>query len=117
MSEIASDPPVAAVKAELFKAMAHPARIRALEVLAGGEQSVGELANLVGLEISALSQQLAVLRRAGVVATRREGNTVHYSLRDQKIAQMLALARQMIVANLQQSRAMLDTLTGPQAGS
>ncbi len=59
--------PVSVVKAELFKALAHPARIRALEVLVDGERSVGEMQPLVGIELSHLSQQLGVLRRAGLV--------------------------------------------------
>ena len=63
--------PLYEVKAELFKALGHPARVRALEVLAGGERSVGELQPAVGIELSHLSQQLAVLRRAGLVATRK----------------------------------------------
>ena len=57
--------PIAEVKADLFRALAHPARIRVLEVLAEGERSVGEMQPLVGIEASHLSQQLGVLRRAG----------------------------------------------------
>ena len=59
--------PLCEVKAELFKALGHPARVRALEVLAEGERTVGELQPLVGIESSHLSQQLGVLRRAGLV--------------------------------------------------
>lgn len=55
--------PIFQVKAELFRSLAHPARVRALEVLVEGERSVGELAGEVGIEASHLSQQLAVLRR------------------------------------------------------
>jgi DNA-binding transcriptional ArsR family regulator len=110
MSEGASELPVAQVKAELFKALAHPARIRVLEVLSGGERSVGELATIVELELSHLSQQLGVLRRAGVVGTRRDGNAVFYSLRDERMSDLLLIARRMIVSNLQESRAMLDSI-------
>ena len=60
--------PLSEIKAELFKALAHPARVRALEVLVEGEHTVGELQPLVGIESSHLSQQLGVLRRAGLVA-------------------------------------------------
>ena len=77
---MASELPVAQLKAQLFKALAHPVRIRALEQLVEGERSVGELAESIDTEISHLSQQLAVLRRAGVVDTRREGNTIFYSV-------------------------------------
>ena len=72
--------PVSEVKAELFKALAHPARVRVLEVLSDGEHSVGEMQPLVGIESSHLSQQLGVLRRAGLVTTRKEGASVIYAL-------------------------------------
>lgn len=105
-----TDPPVAAFKAELFKALAHPARIRVLEILVDRPRSVGELADEVGLEISHLSQQLAVLRRAGVVDTRRDGNTVYYSLRDPRMAALLTLARRMLVTRLEDSQLLLSGL-------
>ncbi|MBF0671418.1 MULTISPECIES: metalloregulator ArsR/SmtB family transcription factor [unclassified Salinibacterium] len=105
-----SDLPVAQVKAELFKAMGHPARIRVLEALSEGERTVGEIAGMVDLEMSTLSQQLAVLRRAGVVTTRRQGNSIHYALRDERMSQLLAIARQIIVSNLRDSREMLESL-------
>ena len=69
--------PLSEVKAELFKALAHPARVRVLEVLVDGERSVGELQPLVGIELSHLSQQLGVLRRAGLVTARKERSTVY----------------------------------------
>ena len=75
--EAALSRPVPEVKAELFRALAHPARIRVLEVLSDGERSVGEMQPLVGIESSHLSQQLAVLRRAGLVTTRKEGSIGH----------------------------------------
>ena len=102
--------PVAALKAELFKALAHPARIRVLEILVSHPRSVGELADDVGLEISHLSQQLGVLRRAGVVDTRREGNTVYYSLRDPRMAALLTLARRILATNLENSQELLTGL-------
>ena len=100
----------AQLKAELFKALAHPVRIRALEQLASGERSVGELASLLGVEISHLSQQLAVLRKVGVVENRREGTTVFYSVRDPRFVQFLTIAREMLIDSLQDSKALLDTL-------
>ena len=78
--------PISVIKAELFKALAHPARIRALEVLVEGERSVGELQPLVGIELSHLSQQLAVLRRAGLVTARKDGSTVFYAIKDRQVA-------------------------------
>src|SRR5262245_48659531 len=71
--ELVASRPLSEIKAELFKALAHPGRVRILEILRDGEHTVTELVPLVGLEASHLSQQLAVLRRARIVTTRREG--------------------------------------------
>jgi DNA-binding transcriptional ArsR family regulator len=88
------------VKAEFFKAMAHPARIRMLELLCDGELSVGELTDALGLEGSHVSQQLGVLRRANLVASRKEGTTVIYSLADRRIAKVLALSKEILLSYL-----------------
>ena len=107
--------PLSEVKAELFKALGHPARVRVLEVLVDGERSVGELQPLVGIEMSHLSQQLGVLRRAGLVTARKEGSSVFYDLRDPLVAELLAVAKQLLMATLQQTRDLLAGLTGPKA--
>lgn len=106
------DRPLSEIKAELFKALAHPARVRALEVLVEGEHSVGDLQPLVGIESSHLSQQLGVLRRAGLVVTRKEGSSVLYSLRDPLVAELLAVAKQLLLASLEETR---DLLAGLEA--
>lgn len=105
-----SQAPVFERKAELFKAMAHPARIRALEVLAEGERSVSDLQPDVGLEPAHLSQQLGVLRRAGLVDTRKEGTTVHYSIKDPQLVELLAVARSLLMRSLAESSDLLDEL-------
>lgn len=107
--------PIATLKAELFKALAHPLRVRALEKLtdqshSGQSVSVGELAELLDVEISQVSQQLAVLRRANVVMTRREGNTIYYSVRDPRLTDLLDVARQLLLASLQDSQTLLVSL-------
>lgn len=66
--------------ATLLKALAHPARLLVLCQLVEGEASVGELQPITGLSLSALSQHLSVLREMGLVTTRRESQTIHYSL-------------------------------------
>jgi len=66
--------------ASLMKALSNPSRLLILCQLADGEKSVGEVQRQVGLSQSALSQHLAVLRRKGIVATRREAQTIYYSL-------------------------------------
>lgn len=102
--------PVAALKAELFKALAHPVRVRALEQLLRGELSVGELAGSIDVEISHLSQQLGILRRAGIVNTRRAGNTVYYAIRDERLKQLFAIAREMLVSQLEEAHSLLASL-------
>jgi ArsR family transcriptional regulator len=106
------DAPVAELKAELFKALAHPIRVRVLEELVTGERPVGELAELLDVELSHLSQQLAVLRRAGVGTARRERSTGYYSLRDPRTSQLLAVAKRLLVTGLREGQALLSGLEG-----
>lgn len=82
---------VATMKADVFKALAHPARVRVLDILASGEHSVSRLAEVLGMEISHLSHQLAVLRRSALVDSRREGSVIFYSLRQPQLSQLLGL--------------------------
>ena len=105
-----SSVPISEIKAELFKALAHPARIRVLEFLVEGERSVAELLPLVGIEASHLSQQLAVLRRAGLVDTRKERSSVYYSIRDKDLVKLLAVARRMLVTSLSEHENLLRDL-------
>ncbi|CAM4500824.1 transcriptional regulator [Paenibacillus macerans] len=94
-------------KAEFFKALAHPMRIRILEVLSEGERNVNELQTILGSEGSAVSQQLAVLRAKNLVNTVKEGTTVIYSLRDPLIKDLLAVARQIFDNHLVESISLL----------
>lgn len=107
--------PIHEIKADLFKALAHPIRVRVLELLADGERGVSELLADTGFEASHLSQHLAVLRRAGVVLSRREGSTVHYRLAHPAVAELLADARTFLLAALDQTRVALADLEGAQA--
>jgi DNA-binding transcriptional ArsR family regulator len=102
--------PVSEVKAELFKALAHPARIRALELLVEGDRSVGEMQPLVGIESSHLSQQLGVLRRAGLVSTRRSGTTVVYAISNPAVVELLASARRVLIGSLAHTQDLLADL-------
>jgi ArsR family transcriptional regulator len=102
--------PITEAKADLFKALAHPARVRVLELLAEREHTIGELAEGTGMELSHLSQQVSVLRRAGVVDSRRVKNTVICSLRDPQTAELLAVARRMLTVNLRQGQKLLADL-------
>jgi ArsR family transcriptional regulator, arsenate/arsenite/antimonite-responsive transcriptional repressor len=106
--------PLNEIKAELFKALAHPVRVRVLELLVDGERPVSDLLAETAIEASNLSQQLAVLRRSGVVGTRREGNTVYYRLADPTLCDLLAAARAFLITTLAQTR---DLLAGLEAGA
>jgi len=102
--------PIYKVKAEFFKTLGHPARIRVLEVLREGELSVSDLVPAVGLEASHLSQQLAVLRRANLVETRKEGTSVLYSVANPMIFELLDVARRILTSSLVDTRALLAEL-------
>ncbi|WP_328935113.1 MULTISPECIES: metalloregulator ArsR/SmtB family transcription factor [unclassified Streptomyces] len=88
--------PLYQLKAEFFKTLGHPARIRVLELLSEREHAVSEMLPEVGIEAAHLSQQLAVLRRANLVVTRKEGSTVYYSLTSPEIAELLRVARSIL---------------------
>jgi DNA-binding transcriptional ArsR family regulator len=97
-------------KAEFFKALAHPVRIRLLEVLRHGEHSVQELQAALKLDQSTVSQQLAILRSRQVVTSRKEGTTVRYAVRDPRVGALLDVARAIFNAQLTGSQTMLRAL-------
>ena len=82
-------------KADFFKVLAHPMRIRILELLSEGEKNVNQMQALLGIEASAVSQQLAVLRGKGIVDVKKDGTKVIYSLRDPMIIELLEVARKI----------------------
>jgi ArsR family transcriptional regulator len=102
--------PLHQLKAEFFKTLGHPVRIRVLELLSDREQAVAELLPHVGVEPAHLSQQLAVLRRAGLVTSRREGSTVIYSLTNPNVADLLTVARGILTNLLSGQVGLLEDL-------
>ncbi|WP_396912237.1 ArsR/SmtB family transcription factor [Mycolicibacterium sp.] len=102
--------PLYKMKAEFFKTLGHPARIRVLELLAQRDHSVAELLPEVGIETSNLSHQLGVLRRAGVVVARREANTVTYSIAAPEVAELLWVARAVLTEVLSDRVAVFEEL-------
>ena len=98
-------------KAELFRTLGHPLRIRVLELLCERDYAVHELLATMGVEPSSLSQQLGILRRAGIVRQRRLGGEVRYSLMIPSIEELLAAARTtlgLLLADQAQLQADLD---------
>jgi len=109
--------PLYQAKAEFFKALAHPARIRVLELLSEREHSVSEMLADVGLEPAHLSQQLAVLRKMNLVTTRKEGSVVYYSLVSPQVAELLAVARRILTEVLTSQAELLDDLRAAESAS
>jgi ArsR family transcriptional regulator len=105
--------PLYQLKAEFFKTLGHPTRIRVLELLGQREHAVSELLPEVGVEATSLSQQLAVLRRAGLVETRKEGSAVYYSLTSPEIAELLLVARVILTEVLAGQVELLQDLRTP----
>lgn len=105
--------PLYQMKAEFFKTLGHPARIRVLELLSEREHAVAEMLPEVGIEAANLSQQLAVLRRAGLVTTRKEGSNVYYSLTSPHVAELLAVARRILTGVLSGQVELLADLRAP----
>jgi len=99
-----------AFKAEFFKALAHPLRIRILECLATGPRSVQELQEALSVDQPTVSQQLAVLRTKNVVVTRKQGTVVHYDLRDPAVRELLEVARRLFNNQLIGTQSMLKAL-------
>ena len=99
-----------AFKAGFFRALAHPVRIRILELLVKGDRSVQELQDALGLEQPVVSQQLAVLRSNNIVSGRKEGVSVRYAVRDPLIGTLLDTARQIFNNHLVGTRDLLRQL-------
>jgi ArsR family transcriptional regulator len=97
-------------KAEFFKALAHPIRIRILEILVRGERSVQELQKALGVEQPIVSQQLAMLRAKNIVEARKEGTAVRYAVRDASLGELLAITRRIFDNHLIDTQAMLREL-------
>ena len=88
--------PLYQAKAEFFKTLGHPARIRILELLSERDHAVHELLEQIEIEPSNLSQQLAVLRRASMVVSRRDGHEVVYSVSVPEVRDLLLAARKIL---------------------
>ncbi|MFD9905581.1 ArsR/SmtB family transcription factor [Streptomyces sp. NPDC059063] len=92
--------PLYQAKAEFFRMLGHPVRIRVLELLQDGPMPVRGLLTAIEVEPAALSQQLAVLRRSGIVTSRREGSTVVYELAGGDVADLMRAARRILTEML-----------------
>ena len=109
--------PLYQAKAEFFRMLGHPVRIQVLELLQTGPKPVRELLVDIDIEASSLSQQLAVLRRSGIVTATRDGSTVVYSLAGGDVAELMRAARRILTEMLAGQNELLaelrDSLTEP----
>ncbi|MFC7911533.1 ArsR/SmtB family transcription factor [Streptomyces nigra] len=88
--------PLYQAKAEFFRMLGHPVRIRVLELLQDGPMPVRDLLAAIEVEAPGLSQQLAVLRRSGIVTSARQGSTVVYELAGGDVADLMRAARRIL---------------------
>ena len=98
------------MKANLFRVLGHPARVRILELLREGERSVGALQAELGLDSGGTSQHLTALRRIGLVESRREGTSVYYRVDDERVFDLLAAGRDVITRRLAEQQSILREL-------
>ena len=97
-------------KAQFFRALSHPVRIKILELLVRHERTVQDLQEALGLEQPVVSQQLAILRNQGIVTSQKQGVSVRYALRDPAIGELLDVARRIFNNHLVTTQGMLREL-------
>lgn len=97
-------------KADFFRALAHPIRIRVLETLVAGERTVQQLQTDLGADQSSVSQHLAILRNQNIVSARKSGSTVRYALRDPLVGDLLGTARAIFDRHLVGTQVLLREL-------
>ncbi len=105
--------PVHVVKANLFRVLGHPARVRILELLREQERSVGALQAELGLDSGGTSQHLAALRRIGLVQSRRDGTSVFYRVDDAQVFDLLEAGRSIIQRRIAEEQSILEDLGTP----
>jgi DNA-binding transcriptional ArsR family regulator len=103
--------PLYVAKAEFFRTLGHPARIRILELVSEREHAVHELLDQIDIEASNLSQQLAVLRRAGLVRQRRRSGEVVYEISVPEVRDLLQAARRILVGLIDEQADLKSQLT------
>jgi DNA-binding transcriptional ArsR family regulator len=102
-------------KASVFQALAHPTRIAIVEMLQNGELSAGAIQEQLGIEQANVSQHLAILRSRQIVANRKDGNQVFYSLRNPVLLEVLEIMRRYFKANLSEAIHMLKEIKAERA--
>jgi ArsR family transcriptional regulator len=97
-------------KAELFRVLGHPVRLRIVGLLRDGPRSVGDLQAALELDSSGTSQHLSALRKQGLLESSKEGTSVYYRVKDARTFDLLEAARQILTSKLAEDQALLDEL-------
>jgi len=102
--------PIHRVKAEFFRVLGHPVRVRILELLREHERSVGDLQAALEIDSSGTSQHLGALRKQGLIEGRKQGTSVFYRVKDPRTFQLLEVARQILTGHFEDTHALLGEL-------
>ena len=116
MAALITSPELQGLKAQFFKALAHPVRIRILEILVKGEVRVQDLQKVLALDQPIVSQQLARLRSTGIVVSRKEGTTTFYGVADPEMGDLLRVAKRILNRRLVGVQSLLRELADEQGG-
>lgn len=100
------------LQAEISKTLANPVRLAILHTLRDGEKSVNELADIIGIGQSNLSQHLALMRQNGIVKTRKQGTSIFYMVTDPKINVACDTIREVLINQLRQSQDLASAYRG-----
>lgn len=110
MPKLSANDMVFRIKADFLKSLAHPARLAIIEYLKEGEAAVGQMVKDLGVEQSGLSKHLAVLRQAGILASRQEKVNVYYAIKDREVFAVLRPITDLLRKKLRESEKLLDSL-------
>ncbi len=102
---------IAQYKADIFKAIAHPTRIRILELLRNGEHCVCDIFEQLNVEQANTSQHLALMKKQGVLQSRKEGLRVIYSIKYPEIIELLKLADQILFKQANETMKAFESFT------
>lgn len=102
--------PAYQLKAELFRTLGHPVRVRMLELIGTRERTVGELQDALELDASSVSRHLAALRRQGLLESRKVATSVHCRVTDRRTLRLLTLAQEILATNVEERRELLGEL-------
>ena len=100
------------IKAAFLKALAHPLRLQILEILCRGDSSVGQFAQVLGVDQPTVSRHLGILKQGGLVVSRQEGVSVLYRIQDEDIAQFLQKLTELLKRKLQVDQELLKGVEG-----